>query len=133
MSSLPEFAPTGHVVVRVPSDLTGAFADAFVDAVRGALPWCPWVIADMSDVSRLDGSGLAALNAAATEARRWHGGIVLVGLDDDLLRPAQRSLLVRVFPLYDALSDVPALPPRRELPRQREPVEQAMPTQPGEA
>ncbi|HET7735524.1 MAG TPA: STAS domain-containing protein [Nocardioidaceae bacterium] len=133
MSSLPEFAPTGHVVVRAPSQLVEVTAEEFLRTVEEALPWCPWVIVDMSGVSRLDGSGLAALNTAATTSRRWHGGIVLVGVDDGLLRPPERSLLVRVFPLYDELADVPALPPRREVPRQRKPVERPLPTQPGEA
>ena len=132
MSSLPEFAPTGHVVVVAPPQLGETTAVEFVRLVQAALLWCPWVIVDMSGVTRLDGSGLAALNTAATESRRWQGGIVLVGVEANLLRPAERSLLVRVFPLYDDLSDVPALPPRREVPRQRESSEQPMPTQSGE-
>jgi len=132
MSSLPEFAPTGHVLVRAPAHLTDASAEAFVHTVEEAIPWSPWVLVDMSLVTKLDGSGLAALNAAATEARQWQGGIVLVGVDDNLLRPAERSLLVRVFPLYRELSDVPQLPPRGELPRQRDGGDQRMPSQRGE-
>lgn len=86
-----------EVVVRCGGLLTAETSSAFKERVKGLLPGATHLVLDLSDVSRMDSSGLGAVVGIYVSARGAKCGLELINFNKQIRDLLGMTSLLSVF------------------------------------
>jgi anti-sigma B factor antagonist len=96
----------GCAVVVASGEIDLCTSPALSDALEQAAKESDRIIIDLSRVTFLDSSGMAAMVGARNRnEQRQRGTLCLVGPSGLVLRALEVTDLVKLFPIYDSLDD----------------------------
>ena len=108
MNGIEQESIDGCSVIRLRGEVDLSWSQQVRDAVLGALGNSARVGVELSEVSYIDSSGIAALVEGFQHARSKGKGFALVAVSDAVRAVLELARLDRVFPIVATVADVAA-------------------------
>ena len=108
MNGIEQETIDGCAVIRLRGEVDLSWSQQVRDAVLAALGKNARVGVELSNVSYIDSSGIAALVEGFQHARSKGTGFALVAVSDAVRAVLELARLDRVFPIVATVEDVPA-------------------------